>query len=241
MTEKAFAIATNNTVLWRGESACTTTELGQRCSGRCSPSSSPSLVVADQQYQHTYLHWTEQASFHTSWETAPFYNYVARIDRDGQMREIYGLPGDTMWISGEFQRSGDKPPALFGRFRFGTSKDYVRDVSFGAVLDLQTAKLHRFTELDAARPSGSFVWMYDLLQTPLADGSEVTGFLRVAGAETCLNVREQPSLSARVVTCLADDVLLAEMGLRSSDGAIEWVQVRTPGQYLGWASAEFLR
>ena len=201
----------------------------------------PHIAVADQQYQHTYLQWSERPNTPTSWEQSPYYQYVARIDRDGQMRELYGLPGDTMWISGEFRRTGDKPPALFGRFRFGESKDYVRDVSFGAVLDLETGTLHRFTELDAKRPDGSFAWMQELVEAPLSERPHSNAFLRVAGAETCLNVRETPGTTGNVITCLADDVLVGDFGMRQSVDGIEWAQVRTPGGHAAWASMEFLR
>jgi hypothetical protein len=201
----------------------------------------PQVVVADHQYQHTYLQWSERPNTPTSWEQSPYYQYVARIDRDGQMRELYGLPGDTMWISGEFRRTGDKPPALFGRFRFGESKDYVRDVSFGAVLDLETGTLHRFTELDAKRPDGSFAWMQELVEAPLSERPHSNAFLRVTGAETCLNVRETPGTTGNVITCLADDVLVGDFGMRQSVDGIEWAQVRTPGGYAAWASTEFMK
>ncbi len=67
-------------------------------------------------------------------------------------------------------------------------------------------------------------------------------FYRVTGAGDCLNVRESPSLSARVLVCLADDVLVGGMETPPQTVAgIEWRQVHTPGGLLGWASTEFLR
>lgn len=200
------------------------------------------VAATDIQYQHTYLTWAE-TDFKTGWAQRPYYSYVGHIDRDGQIRDLWALPGDTLWITGEFPRSGDAPPALFGRFRFGASLDYVRDVSFGAVLTLADGKVHRFTELDAARPDGSFVYLEDVVsgvQLEKSDGR--APFYSVTGAGDCLNVRESPSLSARVLVCLADDVLVGGMETPPQTVAgIEWRQVHTPGGLLGWASTEFLR
>ena len=201
------------------------------------------IASADPQYQHTYVTWDERPpNTQLGWLQQPWYSYVGHIDRDGQLKDLYGLPGDTLWIGGEFPRQGDGALALFGRFRFGTSRDYVQDVSFGAVLDLGNGEVHRFAELDASRPAGSFVWMQDLVTTPL---DEVTArrppFDRVTGAGDCLNVRREPSLSAPVITCLADDVLVGELGQRATADGVDWVYVRTPGSMAGWASAEFLK
>ena len=242
VTETVYPIVANNTILWRGESGTYYDGAGQALFGPLfAEQYKPQIVVADQAYQHTYVQWAESPGTPTSWEQSPYYEYVARIDRDGQMRELYGLPGDTMWIGGEFRRNGGKPPALFGRFRFGQSNDYVRDVSFGSVLDLETAKLHRFAELDANRPDGSFTWMQDLVQLTPAENGPQTGWLRVTGAETCLNVRETPGSGGRVFTCLADDVLVGDFGLRQTVDGSEWAQVRTPGGNAAWASTDFLR
>jgi hypothetical protein len=242
VSETVHPTAENRTILWRGESGTYYDGAGTPLFGPLfAEKFKPQVVVADEQYQHTYLQWSERPNTPTSWEQSPYYQYVARVDRDGQMRELYGLPGDTMWISGEFRRGGDKPPALFGRFRFGESKDYVRDVSFGAVLDLERATVHRFSELDAGRPDGSFAWMHDLVELPEPERGPQTGFLRVTGAGTCLNVRETPGPTGRVFTCLADDVLVGDFGLRQTVDGVEWAQVRTPGGYAAWAAVEFLK
>lgn len=202
----------------------------------------PNIAATDLQYLENYLTWAE-STFKVGWEQQPFYWYVGHIDRNGQMKDLYALPGDTLWISGQFPRSGGEPSALFGRFRFGTSKDYVRDVSFGAVLDLKDGTVHRFAELDGARPPGTFAWMEDLKTTGLLEHSPGRApFYRVTGAGDCLNVRESPSLSARVLACIADDVLLGGVETPDqSNGGVTWRQVHTPGGQLGWASAEFLR
>ena len=65
-------------------------------------------------------------------------------------------------------------------------------------------------------------------------------FLRVTGAGDCLNVRETPSTSAKVLGCFADNVLLRDLAQEQSAGGIAWKKVQTPSGETGWASAEFL-
>ncbi|MGI8424639.1 MAG: LuxR C-terminal-related transcriptional regulator [Chloroflexota bacterium] len=65
-------------------------------------------------------------------------------------------------------------------------------------------------------------------------------FLRVSNAETCLNVRERPDLTAPVVGCLRDGVLVRDRGERQTTGGITWAAVSDPRGHDGWASLEFL-
>ena len=229
------------TIVWRNQAGEYFDQAGTKLFGPVFDGFGIQLVAADPQYQHTYVSWSEPGGSQ-SWLQQPWFTYVGRIDRDGQMREIYGLPGDTLWIGGEFPRNGDEPPALFGRFRFGTSLDYVRDVSFGGVLDLTNGEVHRFAEFDSARPPGNFTWMQGLITTPI---DEVTGsrtpFYRVIGAGDCLNVRDRPSLSGAVLACLPDDVLVGGLAQVQTADGIKWQLIQTPGHQIGWASAEFLK
>jgi hypothetical protein len=242
VSEQVYPVALNpSTLIWANANGNYYDGAGTRLFGPLFDGFRPQVAVADPQYQHTYLTWVENGGRY-NWLEQPYYSYVGHVDRDGQMRDLYGLPGDTMWITGELPRTGDAPPGLFGRFRFGTSVDYLRDVSFGGVLDLANGQVHRFAELDSARPPGSFVYMEDLVSTPPAEGSAPrTGFLRVSGAETCLNIRRDPALSASVLACLADDVLVADLGQTQDAGGTTWTLVRTPGGQSGWASRQYLR
>lgn len=61
-------------------------------------------------------------------------------------------------------------------------------------------------------------------------------FARVTGTGSCLNIRTDPSVSAEVLTCMADGVLLRE----TSDVSAGWMSVITPGGTQGWASLAFL-
>jgi hypothetical protein len=56
-----------------------------------------------------------------------------------------------------------------------------------------------------------------------------------------VNVREAPSLSSRVLTCLADDVLVGNRGQRQTADGLDWILVRTPGNQSGWMSVQYLR
>jgi hypothetical protein len=65
-------------------------------------------------------------------------------------------------------------------------------------------------------------------------------FSRIINTGSCLRVRAEPSLSGQVLDCLADGVLLQDMGeTREADGAT-WLSVVTPGRRQGWASIAFL-
>lgn len=58
----------------------------------------------------------------------------------------------------------------------------------------------------------------------------------------CLNVREQPSLSASVVRCWVDGVVLWAPGKEPIEAeGVTWIAVEGPDGSSGWASAEFLR
>lgn len=65
-------------------------------------------------------------------------------------------------------------------------------------------------------------------------------FAAVSGAGDCLNVREQASMSAPIVRCLVDGVLLRDMGETAAADGVTWLKVATPDGREGWASTEFL-
>lgn len=65
-------------------------------------------------------------------------------------------------------------------------------------------------------------------------------FLRVTGAGSCLNVREEPSPGAKVLGCFADTVLLRDRSDERVANGVTWHKVETPSGATGWASKEFL-
>lgn len=65
---------------------------------------------------------------------------------------------------------------------------------------------------------------------------QIGPFARVTGTDSCLNIRTEPSITAQVLYCAADGVLLTDSGETSGN----WVSVTTPGGVEGWASATYL-
>ncbi len=70
-------------------------------------------------------------------------------------------------------------------------------------------------------------------------------FARVTGTGSCLNLRAEPSASAEVLTCLADGVLLLDVGPASHldlepTPVPPWVEVLTPTGQHGFVSGDFL-
>jgi hypothetical protein len=242
----AFPTVVNSqTVLWRTESGDFFDVAGTLLFGPLFAERFPLSwnMVADPQYQHTYVTWAEWA-LRAPGEQTPGYVYIGHIDRDGQMKDAWALPGDTLWLEGEFRRSGDAPPALYGRFRFGTPGTYGSNTSFGAVLDLATAHVHPLAELTRGAPESTFVHIQGLVQLGPPERGPQASFLRVTGTGDCLNVREAPSLDAPVFACYADGVLFGQADqLQNFAGAdnITWSLVITPDGRNGFASTEFLQ
>jgi hypothetical protein len=69
---------------------------------------------------------------------------------------------------------------------------------------------------------------------------QVGPFARVTGTDgDCLNIREQPLLTAASIGCYRDGVLFVEQGELTESGGTAWSFVRI-GDRQGWASTEFL-
>jgi hypothetical protein len=70
---------------------------------------------------------------------------------------------------------------------------------------------------------------------------QIGPFARIVNTGSCLRVRAEPSLSGQVLDCLADGVLLQDMGeTREADGA-SWLSVVTPARRQGWVSTAFVQ
>lgn len=78
---------------------------------------------------------------------------------------------------------------------------------------------------------------YSSLGRTIVHAVQTGPFARVTGTGSCLNIRTDPSVSAEVLTSMADSVLLRE----TSDVSDGWVSVMTPGGTQGWASLSFLQ
>ena len=65
-------------------------------------------------------------------------------------------------------------------------------------------------------------------------------FLQVTGVEGCLPIRAEASPDAGELACMAERVLLTDLGEASElDGSI-WHRVRTPLGIEGWADGSWL-
>ena len=76
-----------------------------------------------------------------------------------------------------------------------------------------------------------------LIARPLFDSDDP--LLVEVVVDTCLNLREEPSLDAPVLTCLPNGTV-AEVA-EADDGRSSWFHIRTDDGLEGWASAEYLR
>lgn len=66
-------------------------------------------------------------------------------------------------------------------------------------------------------------------------------FVYVAGADTCLFVREEPATDAAPLECIPEGAPLRELGeTATGDTGREWFAVQTLSGFDGWAAAEFL-
>lgn len=77
-------------------------------------------------------------------------------------------------------------------------------------------------------------------QQPFVAGTVIGRVLRVANAGDCLNLREQPSTSAKSLGWYRDGVLFGHRGQQQFADGISWIGVSTPTGLQGCASAEYL-
>jgi len=234
-------LVTGSTVVWRTKGGYFD-QAGTRLFGPQFGQYEPRGLVADHQYQHSYLTWSER-TFAGPWTEQPSYQYVGHIDRDGQMKDAYGLPGDTLWLTGEFQRSGDAPPALYGRFRFGEQGGNPAKTSFAGVLDLATAEVRPLSLPTADAALHQWAYVQGRVQVGQPEG-DTAGVVQVTGTGDCLNVRGKPTLESPAFACYVDGVVLGTYGSQgrfAGASGLTWSLVITPDGRSGYASAEFLR
>jgi hypothetical protein len=75
-------------------------------------------------------------------------------------------------------------------------------------------------------------------QRNLVDAVMGGPFAKVKGTGSCLNVREVGAADAQVLECVADGVLLEDLGAMDQTG--RWLEVLTPSRKIGYASMDFL-
>lgn len=103
-----------------------------------------------------------------------------------------------------------------------------------ALIDLATRTIHPVPELTPGAPGSPGIQSFVV-------AAQTGEFARVDTGGDCLNVREKPAASAPSLGCFRDGVLLRILpgSVPEADG-ITWQPVATPGDQVGYASAEFL-
>ena len=105
-----------------------------------------------------------------------------------------------------------------------------------ALLDMESGEYRVIVDPFSSSES-PYNWPYG---RSLVDAVQTGPFARVVDTGLCLNVRAEPSLAARALDCMADGVLLRDLGeMREAEG-VTWVRVSTPAGVEGWASAKYL-
>ena len=184
------------------------------------------IVSADPGYRYNFVRWSGAASAIQNWAKDPWYEYLGVMDRGGtlqQARAWYGT-GSGIRISGAFPSESGAPTQLFGNISI------AGELPEAAIYDLPSATI-RTIPLPTTSPEGTFPQVLHMSRYP---------FARVAGAGDCLNLRDQPSLSARPLDCVADRVLLRiDGGVVEAEG-FSWIQVRTPAGMPAWSAMQYL-
>jgi hypothetical protein len=117
---------------------------------------------------------------------------------------------------------------FLGRLDFDQRSD---DRRVPVEIDVSTAVIHPLT--DFVDPGSRYFSAYRVLPGTFSAARP--------GSGSCLNVRERASLTAAVLKCVADGVLLKVLAVSpvSADG-VTWLQVEMLDGRDGWASAAFL-
>lgn len=151
------------------------------------------------------------------------------VVRNGQLAEVFKGTG-TLSV-GNWLNQG----VAFGNVTLPRADGSPTDAPiYPAMIDLSTGTVN-VLELFGKLGSSAYDGQRNRIQLV-----EPGPFLRVTGAGDCLNVRENPSTSAKVIGCFADTVLLRDLAQEQSAGGVTWKKVQTPDGTPGWASAEFL-
>ncbi len=173
-----------------------------------------------------------------SWLAGPsdqeVFTYLGVME-DGKLTKIFRGSDSSLSIG-----TGDNANLVWGNVWVSpTDVDPSRSNNEGALhpmfMDVNTGEI---TILELYGPA--FSDAYDLQRNRIREFT-AGPFLRVTGAGSCLNVREQPAATAPVVQCFADNVLLKNLAQEQQAGGITWKKVQTPTGSQGWASAEFLK
>ncbi len=217
-------------VLWRTESPA---------ADYLSPDGSVALSVPGHLGWGSYVSRFEDGRAVVQWySTDSSTPYFGLFDANGELQASWS------WQTLSEQQMTDITGALSPNVVYGTAQleDFYRfdpGAPFppdrmvpieAVIIRLDTNTLHPIAGM-----SDGLMWNMNPFLNYLTPGPHV----RVNSGDQCLNVREEPSLSAPVIRCLADGVLLRAGETREA-GGITWQQVTTPDGRPGWAPTEFL-
>jgi hypothetical protein len=178
--------------------------------------------TADGSAYATWLYVKDRAA-----DPHPATNYLGRVDQGGKPLALFTLaPIDLVMLKLPFLAATD---LLLTNVRLPGTGPF--DVP-AALVDLRTGLVQPVRDLGAGL-TGS--------QQPFVVGAVPGPVLRVVAGSDCLNVRQDPSVTATTRGCFKDGVLLADRGQTTTAGGITWVAVTTPLGDSGWASGDFLQ
>ena len=155
-------------------------------------------------------------------------NYIGRVDPSGQISAIFSNEVVVPWL-GPFAIN-DRYLIANAEVKPPSDSQSLFDVP-AVLIDLATGFVAPLRQLNAGLEPGF---------QPLVRAAVPGRVARIVNSETCLNVREAPTMSSPTLGCFPDGVLLAERGESTNAEAITWIAVFAPSGKPGWASTEFL-
>lgn len=153
--------------------------------------------------------------------------YLGRVDSSGKPIELF-TPGAINLTLYRVRFLAATDLVLTNVVLPGTSGPF--DVP-AALVDLKNGLVEPVRDLSGGLTAN---------QQPLVVGALAGPVVRVVTGSDCLNVRQDPSITATTRGCFKDGVMLGDRGQTTVAGGIIWVAVTTPLGDPGWASSEFL-
>lgn len=156
--------------------------------------------------------------------------YISDVSPDGTLGRTMSWKGDDLDIVGRI----DADRLLVIRY-------YPAPGAIGQafVLDMGSATLSKISGLRAEADGDTYP--VELLAVPFNRKAPIGSFARVNTPADCLNVRETPSATSPILTCLADGVLVQLLPSPPIDPAPVYNRVQLPDGRTGWAAIDFLQ
>jgi len=161
-------------------------------------------------------------------------HYLAVLDQDFSIARAYRSPdayiGEGFWLD-------DRQYLTVAPFLQDSDRLAGQPYSGGflhplipTIVDMETGEVHSIADTWEGSQALSARGILSLQTGSLA---------RVIGTGSCLNLRAEPSLSAEVLACAADNVLLTVV--EPHQPAPDWLHVITPGGVEGFVSRDYVK